>query len=492
MADQVVMIVDDMPENVELLTDMLVSEYIIISAEDGFQALQIAMSDHPPDLILLDVVMPVMDGYEVCRRLKAQTKTRDIPVIFITAKNEERDETEGFEHGAVDYIKKPFSMPIVRSRIRTHLELKNQRKRLEIHGRQLKETLEALDIRNQFIRQIFGRYLSDDIVDTILETPEGICIGGEKREVTIMMSDLRDFTSIGEKLPPEEVVGILNIYLEIMTDIILKYHGTIDEFIGDSILAIFGAPMAVQDHAKKASACALEMQLAMAEVNKRCRAIGVPEVQQGIAINTGLVVVGNIGSSKRSKYGVVGRHVNLASRIGSYTMGGQILISESTRQACGSLLRIDEQMEVRPKGISVPIFIYDLGGIGGEFNIFLPEKKKSHMQPLANPLDICYKIRMEDRSLDKIYLGKLIAIDEMAAEMESSRGFRRLTNLEISLMDKDGHELALDLIARVINCDPGQPPVSHIAFVSVPTKARKALQKVLETVPMQDRNILDK
>ncbi|MCP5045986.1 MAG: response regulator [bacterium] len=482
MMEQMVLIVDDIPDNVELLMEMLTPDYLIKTAVNGYEALEIARSDNPPDLIILDVMMPGLGGYEVCKQLKSDKKTKHIPVIFITAMNEEQDETRGFDSGAVDYIKKPFSMPIIQSRIRTHLKIKNQRKRIEEHSWQLKETLKALDIRNRFFRQLFGRYLSDDIVDTILETPEGICMGGEKREVTLMMSDLRNFTAMGEKLPAEEVMGIVNTYLEVMTDIIFKYHGTIDEFIGDAILAIFGAPVPQEDHARQAVACSLEMQLAMTEVNRRCRENGYPEVQQGIAINTGPVVIGNIGSARRSKYGVVGRHVNLTGRIESYTSGGQIFISERTKDHCGEILRIDDQVEIRPKGISTPINIYEPGGIGGDFNIFRPEKKKIYLQQLDMPMDIRFKILMEDRILDTVYSGKLVALDEMSAEFQTQREFRKSTNLEVSLLDEKGNNIASDLVVRVIGSSRETGYICHVTFVSVPSKVRNVFSQ-LKTIP---------
>ncbi|NQV01114.1 MAG: FHA domain-containing protein [Bacteroidia bacterium] len=138
--------------------------------------------------------------------------------------------------------------------------------------------LKELNLRNQFIRETFGRYLSDQVVNTILESPEGLNMGAEKREVTIMMADLRGFTALSERLPAEDVVNIINIYLEIMAEIILRYQGTIDEIIGDAILAIFGAPIKRYDDAKRAVACAMEMQRSMAEVNKQCMEKGYPEI----------------------------------------------------------------------------------------------------------------------------------------------------------------------------------------------------------------------
>ncbi|HNL74227.1 MAG TPA: adenylate/guanylate cyclase domain-containing protein, partial [Leptospiraceae bacterium] len=197
----------------------------------------------------------------------------------------------------------------------------------------------ALNARNEFIKNTFGRYLSDDVVASILESPKGTSLGGEKREVTIMMTDLRGFTSISERLPAEKCVLMINNYLDVMTDVILKYQGTIDEFIGDAILVIFGAPIQREDDAARAVACAIEMQLAMKEVNEKNRRDGLPEVVMGIGLNTGEIVVGNIGSHKRTKYGVVGSNVNLTSRIESYTVGGQTLVSQRTLEACGPIVR---------------------------------------------------------------------------------------------------------------------------------------------------------
>ena len=170
----------------------------------------------------------------------------------------------------------------------------------------------ALELRNGFIRRLFGRYVSDEVVSTLLESPSGLRLGGEKRTVTILMADLRGFSGMAERLPPEQVVSTLNNYLGAMTDIITAHQGTIDEFIGDAILALFGAPIARDDDARRAAACALEMQLAMPAVNERNRGLGLPDLQMGIAVNTGEVVVGNVGSHKRAKYGVVGSPVNLA------------------------------------------------------------------------------------------------------------------------------------------------------------------------------------
>ena len=290
-----ILVVDDTPENIDVLAGLLSEEYAVKVAMSGEKALELANQEPIPDLILLDVMMPGMDGYEVCRLLKGNPATANIPVIFLTAKDETEDETKGLGLGAADYILKPVSPPILEARVKTHLTLK-------ANMEQLRQARKEVEKRNRFIKQTFGRYLSDDIVESILETPKGMDLGGEERKVTILMSDIRGFSSLAQRLPPDNVVSMLNIYLEAMTDIILKHKGTIDEFIGDAILVIFGAPLAYGSDPKRAVACAVEMQLAMEDVNARFREANLPEIGMGIGLRTGEVVVGNIGSSKRSKY----------------------------------------------------------------------------------------------------------------------------------------------------------------------------------------------
>ena len=193
--------------------------------------------------------------------------------------------------------------------------------------------------RNQFIREAFGRYLTDEVVSNVLESPTGLELKGEKRTVTMMMADLRGFTSLSERLAPERVVTLLNRYLSAMVPIIKSYQGTIDDIIGDAIFVLFGAPTWQEDDAQRAVACAVAMQLAIDSVNEENRREDLPEVEMGIGIHTGPVVVGNVGSPERMKYGVVGSHVNLTSRIQSYTTGGQILISDTTRRDVGHNLK---------------------------------------------------------------------------------------------------------------------------------------------------------
>src|SRR5512141_2573433 len=172
-----------------------------------------------------------------------------------------------------------------------------------------------------------------------------------------------------------------------MVDVISRYEGTIDEIIGDAILVMFGAPLACEDHAAKAVACGLAMQLAMAEVNQRLKAKGAAELEMGIGIHTGRVIVGNIGSLRRTKYAAVGSNVNLAGRIESFTTGGQVLISESTSQRIPSPLRLDGEFQVEPKGAIQTLKLYEVGGIGAPYKLELPSRAET-LRSLPGPLPV--------------------------------------------------------------------------------------------------------
>jgi adenylate cyclase len=309
------------------------------------------------------------------------------------------------------------------------------------------------------IRKTFGRYLSAQVVATLLESPEGLKLGGERRKITILTSDLRGFTSISELIPAEEVIKILNIYLASMADVITSYQGTIDEFMGDGILVLFGAPTAREDDAKRAVACAVAMQLAMGSVNEKMKQLGLAQLEMGIGINTGEVVLGNIGSEKRTKYGVVGSQVNLTYRIESYTIGGQILISEATLKEVGSVVRIDGQKEVQLKGVVKPVTIYDVGGIGGEYNLFLVKEKELFF-PLPEAIPIQYAVLDGKHVDDTLFKASLVKLSAKEAEVHSDNvGEQRapspLTNIKLNLLIPNRTEVREDIYAKVLEKPAG-------------------------------------
>ncbi len=323
-----ILVVDDMPENIEILKNILAPLYTVKAAINGEVALKI-VNAQPPDLILLDIMMPGIDGFEVCKRLSSNAKTKDIPVIFITAKNETADEQHGFEVGCVDFLSKPVHSLLVLARVKAHLVVQAQK---------------------QFLKNTFSRYLSDDVMASLLNSSNGFELGGKKQKVTILMSDLRGFTAIAEQYDAQKVMEFLNHYLKSMFSVINDYKGTVIEIMGDGLLVLFGAPIQQNNDAQRAVQCAILMQKKMLQVNEVLKKNDLPELEMGIGIHTCNVVVGNIGSDKHAKYGVVGSGVNLTGRIESYTKGNQILISPSTYEESKTIIKISDEMDVNPKG----------------------------------------------------------------------------------------------------------------------------------------------
>jgi class 3 adenylate cyclase len=342
----------------------------------------------------------------------------------------------------------------------------------------LQQQNEQLELHNQFIRQTFGRYLTNEVVASLLDSPDGLALGGEKRQVTLLMSDLRGFTTLSERLQPEQVVSILNRHLGAMVDVILRYHGTIDEFIGDAIFVIFGAPVSRPNAAQHAVACAVDMQLAMAAVNDHNRREGLPEVEMGIGIHTGEVVVGNIGSDKRAKYGVVGRHVNLTSRIESCTVGSQILISETTRREVGDLVSITKDMQVTAKGVAAPIKLYEVCGVGSPYNLSLPIHTDRFV-PLPQPLMLQFTL-LEGKHLQTApFTGTLVKASAKGGEICSEQVIAPLSDLSMQLFDGHGHAVPGRLYGKVQPSAGAQSTCFAIRFTSVAPGAMRFLQHCL-------------
>jgi len=215
------------------------------------------------------------------------------------------------------------------------------------------------------IKDTFGRYLSREVVEEILKSPGGVELKGELRDISILVSDLRGFTRLTESLGPRQVLEMINRYLEQMTDIIVVNGGTIDEFTGDGILVFFGAPQAFPDHCQRAVQCGLDMQHAMEGLNSRLALRGLPELRMGIGINCGQLIVGNIGSEKRKKYGALGSPINLAFRIEGQTAGGEVLVSPEVYTHLHERLVVDQARESLLKGLDDPITLYRVVGLVG-------------------------------------------------------------------------------------------------------------------------------
>ncbi|QHU99034.1 CHASE2 domain-containing protein [Synechocystis sp. CACIAM 05] len=321
------------------------------------------------------------------------------------------------------------------------------------------------------VRNTFGRYLTDQVVATLLENPEGLKMGGDRRPITILTSDLRGFTSTSEGLNPEEVVKVLNIYFGKMADVITHHGGTIDEFMGDGILVLFGAPTSQEDDALRAVACGVEMQLALREVNQQVTGLGLQPLEMGIGINTGEVVVGNIGSEKRTKYGVVGAQVNLTYRIESYTTGGQIFISSTTLEAAGDRVHVNGNRTVQPKGVKDPVVIWDVAGVGEPYNLSLAVEEQKYV-PIPQPLSLEY-ICLEGKHItDAVIPGTLQQISAKGGFIQISPNHNcpeGLTNIKINLREDGEPGRTPALYAKVLDLAPGESHGFYVHFSAMPT-----------------------
>lgn len=327
------------------------------------------------------------------------------------------------------------------------------------------------------IRKTFGRYLNDAVIASLLESPQGFKLGGENRTVTLLLSDLRGFTALAKPLPPEKVVTLLNIYLEQMCQVIEQYNGTIDKFMGDAILVIFGAPTSREDDAERAVACAIAMQIAMKEVNQKLRQLNLPFVEMGIGIHTGEVIVGNIGSHKHAAYTAIGSEVNLVSRIESYTIGGQILISESTMQSIKTPLRIDDKKVVNPKGFNEEITIYEVGGIGGQYMQFMP-KMETELFPVRPEIALTYSL-IEGKHINPTqYRATLVKLSAELAEIKAERLIEPLSNIKINLdIELNSEDEPGDIYAKVLKKCSLYDHLFLIRFTSMPAEIAVKLGK---------------
>ncbi len=291
-----------------------------------------------------------------------------------------------------------------------------------------------LELRNRVLQETFGRYLSDDVVREILDSPGGWQLGGQKRRLTVLMSDLRGFTAMSERMEPQALVSMLNHYFALMYEEIERFRGTLIEFLGDGMMVIFGAPAESSSHAADAAAAAIGMQRRMKEVNLWNAEHGYEPLGMGIGINTDTVILGNIGSEKRTKYGVLGAAVNLTGRIESYTTAGQILISSSTREAIGAELGVRRTLRVLPKGMDREITLYDICALGAPYAIALESGEKPPLRPLV-PVTLRYTLLDGKHAEGGVRETELLALSDDEALLGSGTALGLYDNIRIVLGD---------------------------------------------------------
>ncbi len=368
---QTVLIVDDVPENIELLSEVL-GEYRTRAATSGERALKIVLSDTPPDLILLDIMMPGMDGYEVCMRLKAEPAALDIPVIFVTAMGEVDDETRGLALGGVDFITKPISPPIVRARVKAHLALYAQKRALQRMVVQLAAQAAELAQWNRTLAQrvaqgvaqierlgLLKRFFSPAVANLIVAGEAEDPLRNHRCEIVVVFLDLRGFTAFTETADPEEVMGVLAQYHAAMGEIILAHDGSIERFLGDGIMIVFNDPLPLPSPALVAAQMAIAMQQRFDALARSWQARGYA-LRLGIGIAQGYATIGAIGCEGRREYSATGTVCNLAARLCGEAGGGQILVSQRVHAALDDSIAAETAGEFTLKGFHRPVMVYSV------------------------------------------------------------------------------------------------------------------------------------
>ncbi len=333
-----VLVVDDTPHNVKLLADLLaVKGYDVSTAASGEEAL-VKLAARTPDIVLLDVMMPGLSGYDVCRRIRADAETALLPVVLVTSLDPQQERVKGIEAGADDFLAKPIHQAELFARVRSLLRIKVLQDEVKVQAAALKEWNVKLEerVREQVAElnrmSQLKRFFSPPVADAIVSAGEQSILVPHRREICYVFVDLRGFTAFTDSAEPEEVESVLRDYHGAMGPLITTWGGTLDRFAGDGILIFFNDPLPVPEAGRNAAGMALEMQQQFVPLRERWRRLGY-DLDLGIGIAKGFATLGAFGFEGRWDYSAIGSVVNLASRLCAEAQRGQILVDRRTRAA---------------------------------------------------------------------------------------------------------------------------------------------------------------
>ncbi len=340
-----ILVVDDNPRNVKLVLSILKpTNYEVLSAYNGPEALAM-VTEHSPDLVILDVLMPGMDGFQVTRELRAKPETRAIPILMLTALQELEDKVKGLEAGADDFLTKPFNAVELLARTRSLLRIK------QLHN--------ELEIKNALLEWVLTHYISKEIAKEILSAPEqNLQLGGRSCQVSVLFADIRGFTHFAEQHKAADVTKMLNYIFNSLVPTIFDYHGTLDKYLGDAIMAFYGAPIPSLESSTQAVKTACAMREKFVEVIAKDSSLS--ELGLGVGICTGEAVVGNIGAEQLMDYTVIGNTPNTAKRLQEHARHGQILIDGHTYNEVQHVVEARAIEPLNLKGISGLVQAYEV------------------------------------------------------------------------------------------------------------------------------------
>jgi len=363
-----ILVVDDQPLNVKLLADSLRRQgYETLTANSGREALE-RISAEPPDLVLLDVVMPEMNGYEVCRAIRARRKTQILPVIMVTALDPQEERIKGLEAGADDFLTKPINQPELLARVRSLLRIKSLYDTIQSQAMQLAEWNSKLEqrVRDQLTQlerlSRLKRFFSPQLAELIVAGSTDDPLASHRREITVVFIDLRGFTAFAEASEPEEVMGLLREYHAEMGKIIMTHGGTLERFTGDGMMVFFNDPVIVPNPLERAVRMALAMRDQIAERSSRWKKRGY-DLDVGIGIAQGYATIGAIGFEGRLDYGAIGTVTNLAARLCGEAKSGQILTNQKTLGAIEERVDAESLGQLSLKGLSSPVHAYNITSV---------------------------------------------------------------------------------------------------------------------------------
>jgi adenylate cyclase len=367
-----ILAVDDMPENLEILKLRLEANgYEVITASEGDEGLLYAR-EVEPDLILLDIMMPKRDGISVVRELKQDERLRSIPVILVTAKADVRDLVEGLDAGGDDYLTKPFEHAALLARVRSMLRQKALHDKVQDQALLLQQQATELAQWNESLKERVAaqvneierigrlrRFLPPQIAELVVSSDQDSLLNSHRREISVVFCDLRGFTAFAETAEPEEVMSVLREYHAALGELILRYEGTLERFVGDGVLVLFNDPVPCPDHTGRAVRMALNMRDQVAKLTEKWRRNG-HSLGFGIGIARGYATLGRIGFNERQDYAVIGTVPNLASRLCGEAMAGQVLVSQQVQAAVGSRTESATVGELHLKGFLRAVAAYDV------------------------------------------------------------------------------------------------------------------------------------
>src|SRR5262245_4203844 len=362
-----ILVVDDTPQNIKVLDAMLTPRgYEVIPAESGQEALAKVASERP-DLVLLDIVMPGMDGYEVCRRIRSDPETALLPVVMITASGEQ-EKVSAIDAGADDFITKPLDQDELMARIRSLVRIKQYHDRIEAQSAQLESWNRKLEERvSEQVQELvrvgrLKRFLAPQLADLIVSSGEDESVlQSHRREITVVFCDLRGFSSFAESGEPEDVMGVLRQYHTVLGKTIFEYEGTLERFTGDGLMVFFNDPVPCDDPALRAVRMAVAMQEGVGELVQEWQKLG-HDLDMGIGVAQGYATLGRIGFEGRFDYAAIGTVTNLAARLCGRAAGGQILISQRVFKDTEDAVRAEPVTEIELKGLK-PVGVFNVTGL---------------------------------------------------------------------------------------------------------------------------------